>query len=281
MNVSRSIVFCLFVTLGACATAVPAFGTPVAVVPPAVQSTLKQGRDLYEKAQYKQALDLWIPLAAKGVAQAQFYLGVAYYTGQGMPKDLTKSIAWFSKAADKRNADAEVALGKCYSLGEGVTKDEVQAFAWYRKAADQGDAAAQWLVGDSYQYGHGVSKDLDQAIDWYQKSASQDFDPAKVILSSVLSLRNACALLAEQGDTNPTCADYTPTVAAMRKTADIKASSNFPPVPAMRPGITSCNTRCYNGQCVRTYDSGKHVAFQAEHKFNAFNNEWEWDAGAC
>lgn len=44
---------------------------------------------------------------------------------------------------------------------------------------------------------------------------------------------------------------------------------------------TTCNTRCSNGDCYRTYSDGKKVHFQAKQKFNPFNNQFEWDSGQC
>ena len=36
-----------------------------------------------------------------------------------------------------------------------------------------------------------------------------------------------------------------------------------------------------NGSCFRIYDNGRKVHFQAEHKFNPINSQWEWDSGSC
>lgn len=51
--------------------------------------------------------------------------------------------------------------------------------------------------------------------------------------------------------------------------------------PAKRPGVVSCNTRCINAACWRTYDSGKKVRFQAQHKYDALSGEWKFDSGPC
>jgi hypothetical protein len=58
------------------------------------------------------------------------------------------------------------------------------------------------------------------------------------------------------------------------------AASQFPPRPAKRAGVVSCNTRCNNGDCFRTYDDGRQVRFQAQRRMNAFG-EFIWDAGSC
>lgn len=57
--------------------------------------------------------------------------------------------------------------------------------------------------------------------------------------------------------------------------------NQFPPRPAKVNGRVSCNTRCINSQCWRTYDNGRKVRFQARQKINPFTNQLEWDAGPC
>jgi hypothetical protein len=45
------------------------------------------------------------------------------------------------------NADAQYYLGLMYSTGDGVTKSRKEAEQWYQKAAEQGDARAQFKLG--------------------------------------------------------------------------------------------------------------------------------------
>jgi hypothetical protein len=59
------------------------------------------------------------------------------------------------------------------------------------------------------------------------------------------------------------------------------ADDPFPPRPEKVPGRVSCNTRCINADCWRTYDDGRKVKFRAKSKWNPFENRFEWDAGPC
>jgi TPR repeat protein len=271
-----------------------AVAAPQATRTPPTEDNLQRGMDLYEKGKYKDALDLWIPLAARGVDQAQYYVAVAYSNGTGLPKNSVRAAEWLARAADKGLPMAEVALGLSYVNGAGVAIDKSRAVAWYRKAADQGDAAGQFhlglmyadglgvpkdtaeavvwyrkssaqgnalgqfLLAGAFWSGEGVEKDSDQALELYQKSANQGYEPAKVMGDTVALLKRGVAT-ASRG----------------------VPSASFPPTPVTRQGVTSCNTRCNNNRCLRTYDDGRHVEFQAEHKFNALTNEWEWDSGTC
>jgi len=76
-------------------------------------------------------------------AEEQFGLGLSYYKGDGVPKDIEKAIYWFTKAAEQGQALAQNGLGCCYYKGEGVPKDLKKAVYWWTKAADQGQAEAQ------------------------------------------------------------------------------------------------------------------------------------------
>lgn len=56
-------------------------------------------------------------------------------------------------------------------------------------------------------------------------------------------------------------------------------SSPFPSRHAKHPGVITCNTRCQNADCYRTYDNGKQVRFQAKQVFDPFNSQWKFDPG--
>ncbi len=86
-------------------------------------------------------------LANQGLASAQFYLGVMYYKGEGVPQDDTKAIEWYTKAANQGYAAAQYNLGYMYYYGQGVRQNSNIAKEWYGKACDNG----QQLGCDSYK----------------------------------------------------------------------------------------------------------------------------------
>jgi hypothetical protein len=55
----------------------------------------------------------------------------------------------------------------------------------------------------------------------------------------------------------------------------------YPAPPAKRLGVVSCNSKCINGDCYRTYDDGRKVHFQAKQKWDPFENRFDWDSGSC
>ena len=67
-----------------------------------------------------------------------------------------KACEWYQKAAEQGSASAQFNLGVAYYCGEGVTRDLKTAAEWYQKAAEQGDAIAQFnLRGCVFQWRRG------------------------------------------------------------------------------------------------------------------------------
>lgn len=116
--------------------------------------------------------------ANKGDASAQHTLGLMFYNGKGVSKDVSKAIEWLQKAAAQNHVEAQLALGSIYRSGDGIPKDETKAFAWDMKAAVQGDAFAQLLVGTSYMQGAGVNRDFVRAYAWFNLAAAQGDETA-------------------------------------------------------------------------------------------------------
>ena len=104
--------------------------------------TIDNASIAYDKGDYKEALRIWRPLAAKGDAIAQLNLGLMYIIGKGVTQDEKEAMKWFRLAAAQGNARAQRSIGLTYYHGFGVAKDYEEAVKWYRLAADQGDAEA-------------------------------------------------------------------------------------------------------------------------------------------
>jgi Sel1 repeat len=74
---------------------------------------------------------------------AQCVVGQAYLKGDGAPKDLTKALQWFRKAAEAGNKEGQRELGHALAEGQGTPVDVVEAYQWLSVAAAKGDKAAQ------------------------------------------------------------------------------------------------------------------------------------------
>ena len=80
--------------------------------------------------------------AEKGAASEQFKLGLMYYLGTEIFKDLEKAAQWFQKAGEQGHADAPALLAGMHFSGEGLEKSFVQAYKWYSIAKGRGNTAA-------------------------------------------------------------------------------------------------------------------------------------------
>jgi len=110
-----------------------------------------------------------------GNARAQVDLAHAYHDGAGgLKQDDAAAVEWFKKAAAQGDLEGEYNLGIAYYRGIGVTKDINEAVKWFHKSAEQGDAEAQYIVAAAYQNGvGGMPKDLVQSDYWLSLAETQ------------------------------------------------------------------------------------------------------------
>ena len=64
------------------------------------------GMDAYNRGDFKTALREWQPMAEQGDARAQFYFGLLYENGDGVPLDYAKARQWYEKAAAQGDGDS-------------------------------------------------------------------------------------------------------------------------------------------------------------------------------
>lgn len=114
-------------------------------------------------------------IAESGNTDAQNDLGVLYYNGEGVAKDLAKAAEWYRKAAEKKHVRAQYNLGILYLDKE----DFVSAAYWFGMAAEQGHAKALTNLGTLYYYGVGVKQDVDMAMELYNKAVGKGDERAR------------------------------------------------------------------------------------------------------
>jgi len=74
-------------------------------------------------------------------------------------------------------------LGVCFYKGDGVKKDLVQACTYLKPLADEGDVQAQYFMGLCFLKGLGVPQDYNQGKAYLQKAANQGHKEAEQQLS--------------------------------------------------------------------------------------------------
>ncbi|KAL8280680.1 hypothetical protein RQP46_007003 [Phenoliferia psychrophenolica] len=123
-----------------------------------------------------QARELFTQAGQFGYPPSQFKLGACYEYGTlTCPVDPRRSIAWYTRAAERGDAEAELALSGWYLTGsEGVLKQsDSEAYLWARRAANKGLPKAEYAVGYYSEVGIGVKQDLEEAKRWYMRAAAQ------------------------------------------------------------------------------------------------------------
>ncbi len=74
-----------------------------------------------------------------------------------------------------------------YAKGNGVAKDNTKAIKWWTLAAEQGDGKAQTNLGWVYEKGKGVPIDIHKAAKWYQLASDQGIAKAQEKLDLLLN----------------------------------------------------------------------------------------------
>jgi TPR repeat protein len=142
----------------------------------------------YDKGDFKRAARLFAPLAKQGDALAQFKLGVMYDDGKGVKKNLKTAQDWYTKSADQGLADAQYNLGLGYYSGvfTGASSNRYYFHSLFGKAANQGHPEAEYMLGVIYEHGiTGGVISLTQAASWFQRAADHGIPDAKLALERI------------------------------------------------------------------------------------------------
>ena len=75
-----------------------------------IANSLDDAFDAYNADEYQTTARILTPLAKKGDAEAQYYLGVIYDNGFGVPQDYQTAVKWYTSAAE------QVELGFLYAI---------------------------------------------------------------------------------------------------------------------------------------------------------------------
>jgi TPR repeat protein len=97
--------------------------------------TLSEGLAAYGRGDYVRAAQTLGPLALRGNARAQAFLGFMYQYGLGVPQAYDEAATWYNRAAEQGDPTAQYSLGLMYDKGQGVGQNEVIAHKWLNLAA--------------------------------------------------------------------------------------------------------------------------------------------------
>ena len=69
--------------------------------------TIEDGYRLYNEKKFKEAFDTLFDAAAyENNSEAQYYIGMMYYDGTGVEKNIDKAVKWWTKARRSGHVDA-------------------------------------------------------------------------------------------------------------------------------------------------------------------------------
>jgi hypothetical protein len=97
---------------------------------PALAATIQGGIAAFRRQDYPRAVVIFTPLADRGDAIAQTYLGLMYANGYGLPQNYIQAAAWLRAASEQGYGPAQYLLGLMYDKGQGVPQDYVLAYKW-------------------------------------------------------------------------------------------------------------------------------------------------------
>ena len=116
--------------------------------------------------------------AQKGIAAAQYQLGLAYEAGDGVPKNDKKAFEWMRESAKQGYGKALCQLGVYYMKGIFIEKSETLAVYYFNQALQKGVSEAHNYMGVCYELGFGVTPSKEKAFYFYEKAAKEGVSEA-------------------------------------------------------------------------------------------------------
>jgi TPR repeat protein len=136
----------------------------------------------------RRALELFQESADAGYPQAQATIGALYLKGLPglLERDPKKGIELLFNAVRKNSLTARFNLGMAYYNGDGVRQDTTKSFQWLQVAERQNFAEAQYFLGMLLAEGaDGVPKDTKSAQQLLQKASMQNHKLAEKYLKDM------------------------------------------------------------------------------------------------
>lgn len=95
-----------------------------------IDALLAEAKQLAAAGDAEAALAAYLPLARRGVAEAEYFVGDAYQFGRGVGQDYAESLRWLVRAGNQGHIKAQELLATIYYYGRGVTADAREAAKW-------------------------------------------------------------------------------------------------------------------------------------------------------
>ena len=123
-------------------------------------------------------------LAEHGNTLAQLRLGLILSEAEAAQKNAAQ---WLTRAALQENPSAQFHLGMMFYNGKGVPKNLEQAFAFLENAARNEHTFSQFQAGLMLLYGNGIPQNKNLARKWLTEAAKQGHFTSQLYLSFLLA----------------------------------------------------------------------------------------------
>ena len=136
---------------------------------------LERATAAFKTGKFDVAVRLAEPHAARGNAEAETWMGLAYAFGQGVPRDRDRAQVYYLSAQGDRAYKSFFWVAEQYDRGVGqLPPDHSEALAWYAAAAEMGDQRAQRVLARAFKDGlYGVYPDPIAAAFWARKAGDE------------------------------------------------------------------------------------------------------------
>ncbi|EJK68140.1 hypothetical protein THAOC_10707 [Thalassiosira oceanica] len=147
----------------------------------------------------------------KGDAEAIYFLGDQYYHGSlGLTKDVSRAIELWTEAAELGSLDAQYALGLVYYTGDGVEEDKPRGTHHLQQAAMKGDVESRNKLGDveydnaNYQialqhYMISAKLGYEKSLNYIKEMFKEGHATKAQYAEALLGYRDACNGLCNEG----------------------------------------------------------------------------------
>ncbi|MBR5603035.1 MAG: SEL1-like repeat protein [Bacteroidales bacterium] len=164
-------------------------------------------------------LKKWMQESEQGCSNAQYNLGLCYFSGRWVEKNYKTALEYLKKSSMQFNEKAQYCIGCFYNngiyvkedceeaaewnllsaqMGYAPAQDEYglycmsvenydpkEAVVWFTESAEQGYAPAQYHLAVCYSNNVGVDRDMEKSMYWLKKSADQGYIIAQYALASI------------------------------------------------------------------------------------------------
>ena len=129
--------------------------------------------------------------AEDGLSLAQYNLGILYFTGQGVSKNLEEAFKWTKAAAEQGHLNAQFNLGSLYLDGQGTERNVSEGIDWFVRAAKDGHGNSAYSLAKIFQTGDSVESDQVQAHAWAAQSEANEHPEGNLLKNEIAESMSA------------------------------------------------------------------------------------------